>query len=92
MYFLHKSSILNRKNHNFEFDGKKFLITQTTSLINTGLGKVIDIKADAYNTLNVFTAKSFGHANPKYQIVLECDLNKLPKNEWKNLVKVSLTF
>jgi hypothetical protein len=92
LYFLLKSSVNNGKQKTFEVDGKHFLVAEAASLASHRLNEVIDINAEKYNQLNVFTARSFGALNPKYQVVLECDLNKLPRHEWKGLVKVHRRF
>lgn len=43
--------------------------------------------SEAYNEANVFSNKSFGKASTKYSVVLELDLNKIPKHEETRIVK-----
>lgn len=88
LYFMLKSSLLVNKQHNYEFGGKKFLVTPAATLANSRVNDVVDQNAVKYKAVNLFAAKSFEIANPLYTLVLECDMNKLPLHEWKSLVKV----
>lgn len=47
----------------------------------------MDQLAETYNDVNVFSNRSFGKPSTKYSIVLELDLNKIPKHEETRLVK-----
>lgn len=61
---MQKSTLINGKAKNFEHDGKSFFVSEGASLANSRLNEVVDLLAEKYNQVNVFTARSFGVPNP----------------------------
>ena len=54
MYFLVKSSVVFDNKFNYEADGKKYLITEGSSLHNKKVNDVIDENANKFHEISVF--------------------------------------
>lgn len=63
------------------------LLTPAGTLAGKSVDNVMETLSEAYNEANVFSNKSFGKASTKYSVVLELDLNKIPKHEETRIVK-----
>ncbi|CAD8168376.1 unnamed protein product [Paramecium octaurelia] len=87
LFFLQKSSKLNNFQSSITINNKKLLITPAGTLGGKSVDNVMEDLTSAYNDVNVFSNRSFGKSFTKYSIVLELDLNKIPKHEETRLVK-----
>lgn len=87
VFLLQRSSLLNDNRSNLVLENKKLNLYEAGSLSSANVESLMSSLSVAYQKNNIFSAKSFVKEKAKYAVVLEIDLNAVPKGQVKRIVE-----